>query len=146
MKKRFLTLAILMAVGIFAAGLAGAQQPAPSQAPPGESVEPQPRLDIEAPVFDAGEIGPGTLVKHEFVIKNTGRAPLEIKEVKPGCGCAVADFDRIVEPGASGKINITIRVYPEWAGQHIRKAAWVLTNDPVSPQARVVVEGQVRRL
>ncbi|MDL2226956.1 DUF1573 domain-containing protein, partial [Deltaproteobacteria bacterium OttesenSCG-928-M10] len=60
-----------------------------------------------------------------------------------GCGCSVADYDRTIEPGQTGKITITVKVYREWAGQNVRKAAWVLTNDPLNPQVRLIMVGRV---
>jgi hypothetical protein len=111
-----------------------------------DSAGPHPRLAIENPIWEAGEIEPGALVSHEFVIKNEGAAPLEIVEVKPGCGCSTAMFDRVVAPGETGRISFAVRVYREWAGQYLRKTAWVLTNDPLSPQVRLVVDGRIRPL
>jgi len=34
--------------------------------------------------YDFGEVEEGTVVSHEFIVKNTGPDPLEIKEVRPG--------------------------------------------------------------
>ncbi len=141
-KRIFLTLAALAALAF--SGTAHAQQLPQSTAPPGESARPKPRLMIQSAVYEAGDIEPGALVRHEFAIANEGNAPLEITEVKPGCGCAAAMFDRVIPPGATGAITISVKVYPEWAGQTLRKTAWVLTNDPVSPQVRLVISGRVK--
>lgn len=44
----------------------------------------KPRLVIKAPLFDAGEVDEGNVVKHSFTVYNNGNAPLEIKNVRPG--------------------------------------------------------------
>lgn len=125
-------------------GPALAQQLAPATVPPGESAAAKPRLMIENQIYEAGDIEAGTQVSHEFLIKNEGGSPLEITEVKPGCGCSAAMFDRVVAPGETGRITISVRVYREWAGQELRKTAWVLTNDPLAPQVRLVIGGLVK--
>jgi hypothetical protein len=40
-----------------------------------------PRMVIVAPVFDAGKVDQGTTVAHDFIVKNTGDAPLLISSV-----------------------------------------------------------------
>lgn len=44
----------------------------------------QPRLTIDAPDYDAGELWEGEDILHTFTIKNTGKALLDITNVKPG--------------------------------------------------------------
>jgi len=41
-------------------------------------------IEIEASVYDFGQISQGEVVKHDFRVFNRGSAPLEIKSVKPG--------------------------------------------------------------
>ncbi|MDR3038405.1 MAG: DUF1573 domain-containing protein, partial [Candidatus Adiutrix sp.] len=65
--------------------------------------EPAPRLWIEEPIFEDGRFVPGTVFKHEFVVRNEGGAPLEIKAVRTGCSCAVAGYDRVIPPGGTGR-------------------------------------------
>ena len=44
--------------------------------------------------------GPGRRdVEAVFEIANDGDQPLEITEVRPSCGCTVAEFDKVIEPG-----------------------------------------------
>ena len=141
-------IAILIIVG----GMATLPQPASTQqlstntAPPGEKTTPQPRLIIDSPTLDMGEVKPGSLVSSKFTFTNQGDAPLQILEVRPGCSCATAEFDSVVAPGQAGQITIPLNIYPEWAGQQFRKAAWVITNDPLTPQLRLIMSGQVAPL
>ena len=48
------------------------------------SGENQPAILIEQRMFDAGEVWEGDMVTHSFIVKNTGKAELNISNVKPG--------------------------------------------------------------
>ena len=54
-------------------------------------------------VYDFGEVMQGEKVKARFEIKNTGDVDLKIFEVKPSCGCTLADYTE--EPIAPGKMG-----------------------------------------
>jgi hypothetical protein len=43
-----------------------------------------PRAEVPVASFDAGTVLASQPVRHDYVIKNTGSAPLTIKDVKPG--------------------------------------------------------------
>lgn len=108
-----------------------------------ESAVPQPRLMIEETVFEAGTVQPDSVIHHAFVVKNEGDAVLNIKSVRPGCGCSVAKYDKTIAPGESGKIDITVMVHKSWGGARLSKTAWVLSDDPVSSQAKVTILASV---
>jgi hypothetical protein len=60
-------------------------------------------------VFDFGEVMQGELVKAKFEIINTGNAPLKIFEVKPSCGCTLANYTKeAVEPGESAWVEAEV--------------------------------------
>ncbi|KFF22772.1 DUF1573 domain-containing protein [Chryseobacterium sp. JM1] len=57
--------------------------------------------------FDFGKIKKGDKVQHIYEITNTGKNPLVISEVKPGCGCTAPDFTKEpILPGKKGKITL----------------------------------------
>lgn len=57
--------------------------------------------------FDFGKIKKGEKVEHVYEVTNTGKNPLVISEVKPGCGCTVPDFTKEpILPGKKGKITL----------------------------------------
>ncbi len=99
-------------------------------------------LSIETPTLDAGTVPRGTQIVKAFVVKNGGTADLEIREVKPACGCMTATFDKKVRPGAEGKITLTIET-KSFRGA-ISKSAVVTSNDPINPQASLIVVANVR--
>ncbi|WP_374465359.1 DUF1573 domain-containing protein [Chryseobacterium sp.] len=57
--------------------------------------------------FDFGKIKKGDKVEHVYEITNTGKNPLIISEVKPGCGCTAPDFTKEpIMPGKKGKVTL----------------------------------------
>ncbi len=56
--------------------------------------------------FDFGNIKQGDIVEHVFKFKNTGNAPLVIKQVDVTCGCTTPEWPKEpIAPGKSGTIK-----------------------------------------
>ena len=91
---------------------------------------PKPRIVMEPMEYDFGETVQGEAVKHTFVVKNLGDAPLEIV-AKPSCGCVTPYYDKLIEPGKEGKIEAELRTIG-FRGAQI-KTIQVTTNDPDNP-------------
>ncbi|HUM01841.1 MAG TPA: DUF1573 domain-containing protein, partial [Thermoanaerobaculia bacterium] len=91
---------------------------------------------------DAGTVPKGELIKHTFLVKNTGTADLLITDVKPACGCTVTEYDKVIKPGTEGKIALTIET-KTFTGP-IAKTALVLTNDPTMPQLTLHISAIVK--
>lgn len=54
-----------------------------------------------------GDIKKGEKVEHIYEVTNTGKNPLIISNVKPGCGCTVPDYTKEpILPGQKGKITL----------------------------------------
>ena len=43
-----------------------------------------PVIEVEKPLHDFQQVTEGETIKHDFLVFNRGKAPLEIKSVKPG--------------------------------------------------------------
>jgi hypothetical protein len=99
-------------------------------------------LSIDAPMFDAGTVTRGIAITKEFVVKNTGSADLHILDVKPMCGCMAAKFDKTIQPGAEGKITLTLDTKAFRSA--ISKVANVFSNDPTNSQMRLIVVANVK--
>lgn len=57
--------------------------------------------------FAYGKIKKGDHKEHTYEITNTGKNPLIISQVKPGCGCTVPDYTKEpIMPGKKGKITL----------------------------------------
>jgi hypothetical protein len=77
---------------------------------------------------------------HSFKIRNVGKGDLVIKKIIPGCGSAVASFDRTIPPGGEGQV--TIRLWALSCRRDTRKEALVITNDPQNSYIKLAVEGR----
>lgn len=102
----------------------------------------QPRAVLPEPIFDAGKVAKGESIVHDFLIRNAGEAPLQITDVRPACGCTVADFDRTIAPGETGKVHATLD--SSTFDGPISKTITVLTNDPVNPKLTLAVKAEVQ--
>lgn len=102
-----------------------------------------PALQVEKSEIDAGEVLRGETARFCFVLKNAGRAPLEIT-AKPNCGCTVAKYDKIIAPGEQGKVEAEVRT----AGMKgkVHKTITLSTNDPAQPELRLTLTLQVTSL
>lgn len=61
-----------------------------------------------------------------FILKNTGDAPLLIKDISASCGCTVPEWDKKpIKPG--DKTEIKVKVTPDAVG-HFRKTVTVFCN------------------
>ncbi len=115
-----------------------AQQQQEAKPPEG----PQPVAEFVQKIIDFGPVPKGEKLKAVFEVKNTGQAPLEIAQVRPTCGCTVANFDKTIPPGGTGKINAEVDT-SAFLGP-ISKAIIVFTNDPQARNATVVVKADVK--
>lgn len=101
-----------------------------------------PRLTLVEPVKDFGTVPKGNVLDWTFEIKNTGTADLQILAAKPTCGCTVADFDRVIKPGQTGKLTAHVDTV-SFVGP-IAKAVVLETNDPEAPTAQVTISAIVK--
>ncbi len=104
-----------------------------------------PKIHCDNPVHNFGTIWSHDSVKHGFVIKNVGDAPLEIKRIRKTCGCTIVEGKpQTIAPGASATIRAEIR------GKTLRgkvsKAINVESNDPKTPVYRLTFTGEVKSL
>jgi hypothetical protein len=108
------------------------------QLKPGEA----PLIEFDGTVFDAGRVRSGVQIEHDFWFTNKGTGPLEILEVRPGCGCTKAgEHDRIVQPGETGKIPI--RVATVNTNGALNKSVTVTTNSPSRSQVVLQVKADL---
>lgn len=101
-----------------------------------------PRLTLTEPIKDFGTVPKGQKLDWAFEVKNTGTTDLEILSAKPACGCTVANFDKVVKPGQTGKVEAHVDT-TNFAGP-ISKAVALETNDPNAPTAQVTITAIVK--
>ncbi len=119
-------------LAVAAISLVGGVQSARSQG--------QPKIDIPETRHDFGRVFERKQYIHDFVVYNRGDADLIIKNVRPGCGCTVTNYDELIPPGKQGKIEFVLD--GEKVHDQFNKNATVSSNDPVHPTMTIAVEGE----
>ena len=89
---------------------------------------------------DFGKIPQGTPVTTVFEFTNVGKEPLILTEVRPTCGCTIADYNKTpVKGGEKGTIKIT---YNAAAAAPFNKTIVVKSN-AVTPEKYLNIIGEV---
>jgi thiol-disulfide isomerase/thioredoxin len=105
---------------------------------------PKPVVTCDEPVHDFGSVWTGPTLAHTFTVKNTGDRTLNITKVKPSCGCTVAGpYPRSLEPGESGEFPFSINTTK--IHSRFDKSVNVDCNDPLTPQLRLRLRGEVKQ-
>lgn len=102
----------------------------------------RPRAVPAEPIKDFEIVPKGEVIVHEFEIRNEGTAILELKDVRPACGCTIARYDKKIAPGESGKVKAKVKT--DNFGGPIAKSISVFTNDPDNPKLQLVVKAHVK--
>lgn len=105
--------------------------------------QPQPRLELVEATHDAGTVPAGTTVRHEFIVRNTGEGELKITRVKPGCGCTVVNYPRVIPAGKEGRITMKVHLSKQWAGERVRQASVIESNDPKAKLTSLAITAKV---
>ena len=132
----------LMVAGVFGGFASGVAQTENSSVPEPPAPTSGPRIEFESNVFNFGKVNSGEVVRHDFVFRNVGDATLEIKDVRPGCGCTTAGtWDKQVEPGKTG--TIPLQFNSANFGGAVTKSATVTCNDPAKSKVVLQITGTV---
>lgn len=66
------------------------------------------KIKFDGLVHKFGTIKTGDKISHQFKFKNTGNAPLVIKNVDVSCGCTFPSYPFLpIQPGKEGAIDVT---------------------------------------
>jgi hypothetical protein len=89
---------------------------------------------------DFGKIAQGKPVTTEFTFTNIGEEPLILSDVKPTCGCTIADYTKTpVKKGDKGVIKIT---YNAAVVAPFNKTI-IVTSNAKTPQKYLNIVGEV---
>ena len=104
-----------------------------------------PELAVEQGTFNFGNIAQGKKVQHNFSIKNSGDAPLLIKQLNAACGCTAAKpSSSTILPGRSAEIQVTFDS-GNFSGK-VQKSVTMTTNAGKAPSYTFHMEGVVEEL
>lgn len=101
-----------------------------------------PKLSLVDPVKDFGTVPKGEMLTWDFTIQNAGSTDLELLSVQPACGCTVANFDKVIKPGQTGKVHAVVDT-TTFTGP-IAKTIAVQSNDPSTPMAQLTMRADVK--
>lgn len=102
----------------------------------------KPQIFFENPDFDFGKVYKGNKIEHVFKFENKGNGTLEIKKVKPSCGCTAAILsNNTILPGNTGEIKTTFNS-GNYKGK-VKKTIAVLSNDPETPSHKLTISGEI---
>jgi len=89
---------------------------------------------------DFGKVPQGTPVTTVFEFTNIGQDPLIITDVRPTCGCTIADFTKTpVKNGEKGMIKITYNA--AFAAPFTKTI--VVTSNATTPVKNLIIVGEV---
>ncbi|MBI3939818.1 MAG: DUF1573 domain-containing protein [Acidobacteria bacterium] len=101
-------------------------------------------LKIEPPEYDFGKISSSQIVKHTFLLRNSGGATLYIRDITVTCGCTLVDVSsKSIEPGKSA--SLTLQIEPDAKEGPIEKTITIATNDPRGPLRALRVRAEIQR-
>jgi len=106
----------------------------------------QPQIQVPETYHNFGVIGPQDVVEREFIIRNTGDAPLTISRAYTTCGCTKAEISAtVIPPGQVATVKLIFDAgFHDTAGQTVRRGLIIENNDPSQSQAEIWVQAAVR--
>ncbi|MDJ0838563.1 MAG: DUF1573 domain-containing protein [Acidobacteriota bacterium] len=101
-----------------------------------------PKLKMDKPLHDFGDIDKGKKVNAVFKFENAGDEALEILDVGTSCGCTTAKPAKTVyQPGEKGEIPVEFN--SQRFNGPITKRITITTNDAETPKTVVTIKGFV---
>ncbi|HJV36773.1 MAG TPA: DUF1573 domain-containing protein [Geomonas sp.] len=102
-----------------------------------------PELSVEHGSYDFGTITQGKKVQHNFTIRNSGDAPLQIKQLNASCGCTAArPSTALILPGRSAEIEVVFDS-ANFSGR-VEKTVAMTTNAGKAPTYTFKLEGNIQ--
>jgi hypothetical protein len=117
---------------------------APSLGEPAAAAAPGPVIELRETTQDGGAVEQGAVIQFRFRIVNRGQADLELRRVETSCGCTVAKWDRVIQPGKDGVVEALLdtRIFHG----PLSKSLTVHTNDPALPKVKLILNATVTPL
>ncbi|MDZ7608828.1 MAG: DUF1573 domain-containing protein [Cyclobacteriaceae bacterium] len=107
-----------------------------------EQLAQAPKLTFNEMNHDFGNLKKSAVVTTDFVLTNSGKSPLNIRFIKPNCGCTVATMEKMdIAPGES----VTMKVEYDATGRRgtDQKSIVIFSNDPSAPTQRLTLKATI---
>jgi hypothetical protein len=102
-------------------------------------------IEVETQALHLGTIANSRVAEGSLKVRNRGKAPLQITEIKTSCGCTQGKIaPERATISAGGEASIDVYVDPKRIpGFHSKKTLTIFSNDPKTPTLAVEVEANV---
>ena len=100
-----------------------------------------PKITFDTEVFDFGTVNEGDVVKHAFLVTNSGDADLIISKAKASCGCTIPTWPKeAIAPGESAQVFVEF----DTAGKPNKQIKTItLTTNTIDGGEQVKIMGMV---
>lgn len=106
------------------------------------SAQPIKQEAVTPDTWDFGQVKEGVILKHDFVIKNTSKQTLNIKEVHTSCGCTTSGVNkRALLPGE--KTLIEVKFNSKGYSGPVQQFIYVHTDNLDNPVIRYIIKAEV---
>ncbi len=104
-----------------------------------------PRLSVTDKILNKGSITEGDTLLAEFVLKNTGKETLLIRDVQPNCECLIVNLEEMkIEPNKEAKLEIAFVTAGRKGKQY--KNVTIFSNDPTASARTVTIRADVKEV
>jgi hypothetical protein len=101
-------------------------------------------LECTPCVVDKGEVKSGLPLSHRFTVRNGGSEAVEIREVRPSCGCLGPKMDkRRLQPGESGELVLEVNTLTQPAGVNNWRVTLRYTNGQVEKELPLYINARI---
>jgi len=108
-----------------------------------DALPPRPRIAVDPRSFDFGTVSQGTVVEHDFIVRNTGTADLNLQRVVAACGCtATTSSTAPIPPGGEAPVHVKLDT-AGFSGAK-EKTVRIFSNDPDEPALMVALKGTIQ--
>lgn len=100
------------------------------------------RIELAESLFNFGNVSQGTVVKHDFVVKNSGESDLVIHRIVPACGCTATSASAdTIPPNGEGTVHVEFDTTGFSGTKH--KTVRLYTNDLNNPTSVLTLKGDI---
>jgi hypothetical protein len=92
--------------------------------------------------FNAGDVPQGTVIVHNFIMKNMGSNPLSLKVTSCTCGGVKYETPEPIAPGKSDKIRVSIPT--KYLKGSYKKDVIVQTTDPDKKEIHFTIHANIQ--
>jgi len=111
--------------------------------PVGQAANDAGKVEADLHQWDFGQVKPGTISKHDFILKNETKGILVINDMHTSCGCTSSEVDKkSLMPQESATITVSFNSKGYAAGP-VTQFVYVNTDNPDLAIIKFTIKAQV---